>query len=329
MNIGIITPTLIYNDAVCNDVFGMQQLFLKNGIGCNLYAENNHTQNLVFNLEKSHNEDLFIYHHSIGTKKCVDFIKDKKVLIKYHNITPPEFFDDEYTKDFCRLGYNQLTELENYNFICDSIYNSKSIKNNLDVIPPYNHIQKLLLCEPDRKSNIEYNDWKINILSVGRLSKNKNALDSIQIIQKLNLIANQYRLILVGEDSGDYAALLRDFITTNNIKNVVITGKVSLESLKSYYNIADVFLTTSKHEGFCVPVVEAMCHSIPVIYLHQEAINETCKGYGANCKDIDDIVDQILHYKNLSTKNGFGIYKKNYSSNIIDSKLLNIINNCI
>ena len=60
------------------------------------------------------------------------------------------------------------------------------------------------------------------------------------------------------------------------IKNaVVFTGGVSEEALKAYYMVADVFVTTSEHEGFCVPLVEAMSMKLPISAFASSAIPET------------------------------------------------------
>jgi glycosyltransferase involved in cell wall biosynthesis len=45
--------------------------------------------------------------------------------------------------------------------------------------------------------------------------------------------------------------------------------------LGSFYRHADVFVSASMHEGFCVPIVEAMYNKVPVVALAAAAVPET------------------------------------------------------
>ena len=47
--------------------------------------------------------------------------------------------------------------------------------------------------------------------------------------------------------------------------HVHFTGHVSNEELSAYYEVADLFLCASEHEGFCVPLVEAFYKQVPVL----------------------------------------------------------------
>jgi glycosyltransferase involved in cell wall biosynthesis len=87
------------------------------------------------------------------------------------------------------------------------------------------------------------------------------------------------RLIIVGKEDvrfAKYSKLLRKLIDQLGIKSEVnFAGEVSDEELKAYYDLADVFLTTSEHEGFCVPLVEAMALKVPITAYASSAIPET------------------------------------------------------
>ncbi len=61
---------------------------------------------------------------------------------------------------------------------------------------------------------------------------------------------------------------------------VSITGSVSPQELESYYRAADVFVCASEHEGFCVPLVEAMGHGLPVVAYSTSAVPETVADAG-------------------------------------------------
>jgi glycosyltransferase involved in cell wall biosynthesis len=66
---------------------------------------------------------------------------------------------------------------------------------------------------------------------------------------------------------------------------VVFTGQVDHDELLAYYSVADVFLCLSEHEGYCVPLVEAMHLGVPVLAYDAGAVAETLGGAGVLLKD--------------------------------------------
>ncbi len=71
-------------------------------------------------------------------------------------------------------------------------------------------------------------------------------------------------------------ALVRDL----GIDNVVFTGPVTQTVLNALYERADIFLCMSEHEGFCIPLLESMVHSVPVLAYSAGAVPETLDGAG-------------------------------------------------
>jgi glycosyltransferase involved in cell wall biosynthesis len=61
---------------------------------------------------------------------------------------------------------------------------------------------------------------------------------------------------------------------------VVFTGGVTDEALKAYYTVAGAFVITSEHEGFCVPLVEAMAMKLPIMAYASSAIPGTVADAG-------------------------------------------------
>ncbi len=92
---------------------------------------------------------------------------------------------------------------------------------------------------------------------------------------------SQARLFIVGaanDDFAQYTKRLTEMIDWWSIdSHVVFTGEVSPETLKSYYLLADALLMTSAHEGFCVPLVEAMALKVPIVAYASTAIPETAQ----------------------------------------------------
>ena len=77
------------------------------------------------------------------------------------------------------------------------------------------------------------------------------------------------RLLLVGSHGGfeKYLTMLHQLVATLGTPDVHFSGHVSNEELAAYYDVADLFLCASEHEGFCVPLVEAFHMRVPVVAL--------------------------------------------------------------
>jgi hypothetical protein len=118
------------------------------------------------------------------------------------------------------------------------------------------------------------------------------------------------RLLLVGSSNGfeKYYNELLELIKILDLKNVVITGKVSFNDLVSYYRCADLFLCVSEHEGFCVPIVESMIFHVPIIAYNSTAIPSTLGKSGILFNDkhkyieIAEMIDIVLNDKTLEGK---------------------------
>ena len=67
---------------------------------------------------------------------------------------------------------------------------------------------------------------------------------------------------------------------------MVVTGRVTVPQLKALYLSADALLVTSDHEGFCVPLVEAMSLGVPVVAVPHAAVPDTA-GPAARYADAD------------------------------------------
>ena len=68
---------------------------------------------------------------------------------------------------------------------------------------------------------------------------------------------------------------------------VQFAGHASDGTVAAAYASADVLVVTSEHEGFCVPVVEAMSAGVPVVAFDQGAVPEVLGGSGVLVGDKD------------------------------------------
>ena len=105
------------------------------------------------------------------------------------------------------------------------------------------------------------------------------------------------RLIHVGSFAGleQYHALLLTRSRELQLKNVEFVGAVHQDELNAYYAVARAFLCLSDHEGFCIPLLEAMTHDVPVVAYAAGAVPETLDGAGVLVREKKyDLIGEIL-----------------------------------
>jgi glycosyltransferase involved in cell wall biosynthesis len=89
------------------------------------------------------------------------------------------------------------------------------------------------------------------------------------------------RLVLVGASRlAPYGRALRRFATELNLSGVRFAGSVTEAGLATLFRRADALVTASEHEGFCVPLIEAMSFGVPIVARANAAIPETLGGAG-------------------------------------------------
>ncbi len=91
-------------------------------------------------------------------------------------------------------------------------------------------------------------------------------------------------------DVGKYHEKLELFARKLGLADVIFTGQIRFDEILAYYRLADVFLCMSEHEGFCVPLVEAMYFDVPIVARDTSAIGWTLGGSGVLLPDNDPVV---------------------------------------
>jgi len=296
MNIGIIIPTLTSGDAVGNDALGMARELRGLGHTVTFFVTNSTLDDEATEdigdiaAVLSDPDDVVIYHHSIGFEygvRAMEMLPARRKAVKYHNVTPPEFFrgiDAEVVKA-CAAGLSELPRLArtNAHIWADSAYNGQHLQQHAPgraytELPPFHQADDLLSVEPDYRTVSGLDDWSTNILFVGRIVPNKNVgLAAAAFAEFTKRYDSRSRLIIVGDmPVPKHAVAVREQMHALGIADrVFITGKVSNAQLKALYLTADVLLLTSLHEGFCVPLIEAMGLRVPVVAVPNAAIPYT------------------------------------------------------
>jgi glycosyltransferase involved in cell wall biosynthesis len=120
---------------------------------------------------------------------------------------------------------------------------------------------------------------------VGRIVPNKRIEDHIRLAEVYKrYVDSYYRFIFVGRYDGvpSYYAQIRALVHEYKMlpDRFWFTGPVPDEDLGAFYRWADVYVSLSEHEGFCVPLIEAMAADVPVLAYAAGAVPETLGGAG-------------------------------------------------
>jgi glycosyltransferase involved in cell wall biosynthesis len=272
-----VLATLGYGDAIGHEVLGIQRVLRAAGYESEIFVQTadyrleDQTLDYLDLPAASHPDNILIHHFSIGSRasRVAYALPDRMVLV-YHNITPPEYFVD-VNKELVKLCFRGRRELALYKTRCDlalgdSEYNRQELEaigfpatGVLPVIPDFTH-----LAGPANYLQAgQFDDDWTNVLFVGRVIPNKRIEDVIRCFHAYKQWFNpRSRLLLVGSHVGfeKYLAMV--------------------EELAAYYEIADVFLCCSEHEGFCVPLVESFHMGVPVLAYAATAVPATMDGAG-------------------------------------------------
>ena len=281
-----------FGDAITNQMLMIRQMLLAEGYESEIYAEyiDEKLKDQIKPIrEYNGNKDGILFvHHSMGMG-CFDKIislPDKKSII-YHNITPEYFFEDEGLKREIKRGLDQTKEYAKYvdYAVAVSNYNRRELLDmgykHVDVMPIQISLDRFDYTKSDSTELEQYNG-STNIIFVGRVVQNKRQDDLIKIFAVYhNFYNTNSHLHIIGDVGmqGYVAELKRECSAFGLDEYVHFTGKVSEEKLKAYYELADIFLCMSEHEGFGVPLLEAMRMGVPVISFSSSAIPETMGFY--------------------------------------------------
>ena len=292
-----VLATLGYGDAIGHEVLGIQRVLRAAGYESEIFVESadRRLEDLTVDYrdlpDASHPDNLLIHHFSIGSRASrVAYALPDRMALVYHNITPPEFFVDVHPLlvQLCFLGRRELgayaTRVELA--LGDSEYNRAELEALafpatavLPVVPDFTHLGGA----PHFMQAGAFDDGWVNLLFVGRMIPNKRIEDVIRAFHAYKRWFNpRSRLLLVGSHGGfeRYLAMVHDFIARIGAADVHLLGHVSNEELTAYYEIADVFLCASEHEGFCVPLMEAFHMGVPVLAYAATAVPATMDGGG-------------------------------------------------
>ncbi|MCC7416321.1 MAG: glycosyltransferase [Acidobacteria bacterium] len=253
--------------------------------------------------------DLTIFHYALPSPMTAAFAAlPRGRILQYHNVTPAAFFAlyDPALFRLASLGRQELGTLVGRVDLAlgDSAYNRAELDalgfEPTGVFPIA--VDTSRITAPVSRPALDeiLDDGLVNFLFVGRIAPNKRIEDHIRLAEVYKRYVDAYyRFIFVGRHDvvPKYHAMIRALMSEYRLLDdrFIFTGHVSDEELAVYYRHAAVYVSLSEHEGFCVPLVEAMAADVPILAYGAAAVPDTLGGAGVQFAPKDlEIAAELL-----------------------------------
>jgi L-malate glycosyltransferase len=300
-------PALHSGDAIGDSALRMRDVFRSWGHEADVYSldvdeELRHEARSFAAFEAGGRDDVVILHFALPSPLGAAFrhLKSRRIVL-YHNVTPPEFFaqyDAEMAR-ICALGRDEIAGLSGQADLAlgDSEWNRRDLEAmgfaRTGVLPIFVDFSRYAAAANPVLSRT-LGDERVNLLFVGRIAPNKRHDDLIRLASYWKrFISPDVRLVLVGKKPRratgaglplrkHYLDALQAFHYEEGLDNseVVFTGHVPYDDLLAYYAQARVFVSMSEHEGFGVPLLEAMLTEVPILAYRATAVGDTLGAAG-------------------------------------------------
>jgi glycosyltransferase involved in cell wall biosynthesis len=285
-----LLPTASPHDAVTTQAFAWRDLLREWGYESEIVAEHVHPDSLgaVRRLDRAGkrlvDEGSLVLHYALWSATARTALGARGPLaLCYHNITPGELLREfnPGVAELCDRGRDELADFQGRlaALIAPSKFNAAELREaglgEATVVP-------LLIDVPPEVPRRGPNPDPV-VLTVGRIAPNKRLEDVIKgftLYQRHRALDSS--LVIVGSDLGfeNYGQALNVLVARVGARNVVFTGPISENARNAWYRRADVYVSLSEHEGFCVPLIEALAHGVPVVARDAGAMPETLGGAG-------------------------------------------------
>ena len=288
-------PALLPRDATGDHTLALRDALVGAGFDSDIYVEAahddlwHHATYFERYPERSRPGDILLYQLSTASP-IAEFLQSRSepLVLDYHNVTPPGFYDgwEDHTSAKVALARLQMAELAPLAVlgIADSAFNAAELRrfgcSSTIVIPILSGVDDRPV-EVDEAALAELaavHGAGTVLLFVGRISPNKT---QHHLVEALWLYRRWYdpdaRLHLVGPAfTESYVEAVFRFAAELGVEHAVRHGEhLSEAELAAWYADADVFVCLSEHEGFCIPLLEAMRSGLPIVAYAAGAVPET------------------------------------------------------
>jgi len=299
MRIHVIARDIQRHDAVGNFCRQIHAFLSAHGHNVSLAAENSHPDDrssislLSDVIRKIAADDVVIFHFSTEDPAFpVVAALDNAKILYFHNITPERFFrgSDERTADLVRLGLEQRPVAARFDVLMANSHATARVLHEGLAAADRKHILEsgIVDCPPligvDRWTTIVEDSAATEVdartvLFVGRLAPHKGVKQLIEGFALLAAKDNSARLVCVGGSPGapETSALIACIaqLEPATAQRIQLVHGVSDAALKSIYKRAGACASMSRHEGFGVPLVDALVFDKPLVINAEAGMMET------------------------------------------------------
>lgn len=291
-----LVHTLSYGDAISGEVLALQRVFRSLGVESEIFAINEHPKlkgqsidyrEFIPKLGAGFDGSI-ILHYSLGSPLNTLYreLKSAERILIYHNLTPAHWFEGVNPRivSDIRQGEAELPELCHISsrLLADSNFNAQELSRfgvSAEVLElPIDPARWDLPTNPGIAAVVR-GEPGIHLLHVGRLAPNKRVEDIIKTFYFLHHhFERNSRLWLAGIDIDTelYSFALKELAYELNLAHAInFVGCLDDSELKALYENCSTYICMSEHEGFCLPVVEAMHFGMPVVSFSSSALTET------------------------------------------------------
>lgn len=344
MKVSLLNLNLVARDAVGRDLIDKARFFRDRGdqvrvyvqhleddvpadvrelcVVCSLAQLTGRGAELAAAREHFFSSDLYVYDYPIWYElaESIRGVDRGVVILDYHGVTPLDLWGSDEARDILQRSVDELPDLLRYADY--AIGHSEFTRQELvdrygfaaDKTFAFPYAIPLESFSPGPKDPVLVRRYGLEgkrvLLYVGRMAGNKR-IDLL--VQALPLIQREFpetALLLVGDNTSSafapvIAGIKQQIQELGLSRDVIFTGRV--DNLPDYYRLADVYVTSSLHEGFCVPLIEAMASGVPVVGSACTAIPGTLGDAGLtfapeNVRDLADKVIELLRDREKSER---------------------------
>ncbi|WP_224245788.1 glycosyltransferase [Hyalangium gracile] len=292
-----LLPRLAWGDAVGNQVRYLQALLRSWGYASEIYADqwDAECSEQVRPAEtwprEADEDSVLLIHHSFESRQVPLIARGpgRKALV-YHNVTPASLFEgfDRKVAAACEAAREELLALRPH---VEAAYAYSRFSAEELTAGGFEHVSVLPFAldwnafhaPPDPTFQAEFDDGCANILFVGRAVPSKRIDDVMRVFAAYQrLYQPRSRLLIAGYLNREtpYGTYLHGVKELLGAERVHLLGRVSAAQLSACYAVATAYLSMSRHEGFGVPLLEAMERGVPVVAYGAAAVPETMGGAG-------------------------------------------------
>ncbi|QQR42055.1 glycosyltransferase [Myxococcus xanthus] len=292
-----VLPRLAWGDAVGNQVRYLQGLLRRWGHASEIYADawddacKDQVRPMRDSAREADRDAVLLVHHSFESRLVPRIAKSpgRKVLV-YHNVTPARLFEgfERKVAAACDAARDELLALRPH---VEAAFAYSRFSAEELVAAGYPNVAVLPFAidwaafdtAPDPALQAELDDGMSNILFVGRAVPSKKVDDVLRVFTAYQrLYQPRSRLVVAGylHRDGAYGAYLHGLKDVLGAEQVRFLGRVSAAQLSACFATASAYLSMSRHEGFGVPLLEAMYRGVPVVAYGAAAVPETMGGAG-------------------------------------------------